>query len=118
MWKNYSLISHLDQQPRDYQTALFLHCVGTEALKIYNGFVYSEEEDKTDLPTVIKKFDQHIIGDTNETFERYIFNERNQDATESIDSYVTALRTLAKTCNFCDCLGDSLLRDRIVRGTD
>lgn len=117
MWKNYSLISHLDQQPRDYQTALFLHCVGTEALKIYNGFVYSEEEDKTDLPTVIKKFDQHIIGDTNETFERYIFNERNQDATESIDSYVTALRTLAKTCNFCDCLGDSLLRDRIVRGT-
>ena len=35
---------------------------------------------------------------------------------ESIYAYVTALRNLEKTCNFCDCLNDSLLRDRIVLG--
>lgn len=29
---------------------------------------------------------------------------------------VTALRTLAKTCNFCDCMHDSIIRDRIVLG--
>ena len=36
--------------------------------------------------------------------------------TESVDSFVAELRNLAKTCNFCDCLRDSLIRDRIVLG--
>ena len=31
----------------------------------------------------------------------------------NIDSYVTALRNLAKSC---DCLNDTLIRDRIVFG--
>ena len=35
---------------------------------------------------------------------------------ESIDHFVSSLRTLAKSCNFCQCLQDSLLRDRIVFG--
>ena len=50
------------------------------------------------------------------TYERYNFNCRNQQPNESIDAYIAALRSLAKTCNFCDCLKDSLLRDRIVLG--
>ena len=33
---------------------------------------------------------------------------------EAIDAYVAALKSLQKTCNFCHCLKDSLLRDRIV----
>ena len=35
---------------------------------------------------------------------------------EAIDAYVDALKILQKSCNFCDCLKDSLLRDRIVFG--
>ena len=38
------------------------------------------------------------------------------DQDESINAYITALRSLAKTCGFCDRLADSLLRDRIVLG--
>ena len=30
--------------------------------------------------------------------------------------FVAELKTLAKKCNFCDCLCDSLIRDRIVFG--
>ena len=33
-----------------------------------------------------------------------------------MDSFDAELKTLAKTCNFCDCLRDSLIRDRIVLG--
>ena len=80
MWGNYSVISQLETQSGKYQTALFLHCIGAEALAIYNGFVFTNNEDKNDLSTIILKFDQRIIGDTNETFERYVFNERNQEA--------------------------------------
>ena len=49
---------------------------------------------------------------------RYVFNSRNQGEDESIDGYVAILRTLARTCNFCDCLKDSLIRDRIVFGVN
>ena len=45
-----------------------------------------------------------------------MFNSRNQGEDESIDAYVATLRTLARTCNFCECVKDSLLRDRIVFG--
>ena len=65
---------------------------------------------------IIEKFDESTIGEVNETYERYIFNGRNQGQDESIDAYITALRSLAKTCGFCDCLADSLLKDRIVLG--
>ena len=56
------------------------------------------------------------MGQTNETFERNKFNTRGQMCEEAIDAYAAALKILQKTCNFCDCLKDSLLRDRIVFG--
>ena len=51
----------------------------------------------------------------NETYERYSFFTRSQKPGEIIDSYIGALRVLAKSCNFAD-LEDSLIRDRIVTG--
>ena len=48
--------------------------------------------------------------------QRNIFNLINQRSDESIDEYVTELKHLSKNCNFCDCLCDSLLRDKLVMG--
>ena len=62
------------------------------------------------------KNEEFCIGETNETYERFIFNRRGQEENESIDQYVTVLRKLAQTCNFCNCLHDSLIRDRLVLG--
>ena len=117
-WQNYSIIMNIDNQPEAYKVALFLHCIGPEAMKIYNGMSFESPEAKGTLSTIIDKFDQFTIGETNETYERYVFNSRNQNSDESIDAYVTSLRTLAQTCNFCDCMGDSLIRDRIVFGVN
>ena len=64
----------------------------------------------------MEKFDEFTIGELNATFKRYTFNSRNQSENETIDAYVTALRTLTKTCNFCDCMRYSIIRDRIVLG--
>jgi len=44
-----------------------------------------------------------------------MFNTRNQHDDETIDQYVTDLKTKAQTCEFKD-LKDSLTRDRIVCG--
>ncbi|XP_058967688.2 uncharacterized protein [Pocillopora verrucosa] len=98
MWGNYMVIAQLELKPPAYKVALFLHY------------------DRHDLAKIIQKFDEFTIGELNETFERYTFNSRTQQENESIDAYVTALRTLAKTCNYCDCMRDSIIRDRIVLG--
>ena len=115
VWTNYAIITNLDKQSEQYRVALFLHCIGTEALKIYNGMSFTEEE-RGNLEAIMNKFDEFTIGEINETYERYVFNSRNQGEDECIDAYVAILRTIARTCNFCDCLKDSLIRDRIVFG--
>ena len=116
MWSNYAVITNIGSQSQQYQVALFLHCIGPEALKIYNGMSFEGAEDREKLDCIIQKFDQFTIGEVNETYERYVFNSRNQAPNESTDAYVATLRTLAQTCNFCECMRDSLIRDRIVLG--
>ena len=113
-WANYVVVSRLDGQSPQYQTAMLLNSIGTDALKVFNGFVFVDEPIAVD--SIIRKFDDHIIGQLNETYERYKFNSRKQNTDESIDTYVTALRALAKNCNFCQCMGDTLLRDRMIMG--
>ena len=114
-WSNYVVISRLNSQSIDYQTAMVLNSIGTDALKIYNGFAF-DNGDIRDIATILKKFDEQIIGELNETYERYQFNSRKQATGERFDMYLTELRHLAKNCNFCNCLCDTLLRDRIVMG--
>ena len=71
--------------------------------------------DKDDIDIVITKFEEYCVGQRNETFQRYNFYMRVQQEGETIDAYVTVLKTLAKTYNFGQ-LQHDLLRDRIVIG--
>ena len=113
LWENYCVVMRVNTQPDVFQKSLLISVMGMEALQIYNA---SEPQETYTVTDIIQKLDRHILGQTNEIFERFKFNSRSQKPDESIDSYVTCLKSLAKTCNFCDCLRDSLLRDRIVIG--
>ena len=101
-WKNCAKITQLDKYPEDVQTSLLLHCTGRNILRIYNAFEFTTGESDTNPHTVLEKLDDYFTGEINETMERFNFNKRNQAMDENVDSYVTCLRTLAKTCNFCD----------------
>ena len=85
-------------------------------MRLYNGLPFESEEDKKTLSNIMEKLDEFAIGEVNETYERYVFNSRDQEADESIYAYVTLLSKLAQTCNFCACLHDSVIRDRLVLG--
>jgi hypothetical protein len=74
-------------------------------------------EGEPTLQSILSNFEQLAIGTLNETYERYIFNRRNQEPDESIAQYITTLRALSRTCNFGD-LHDRLLRDRILLGVN
>ena len=65
------------------------------------------------MKDVLAKFDEFCEPRTQVIYKRYRFNNRNQEPGESIASYLTELRTIAKkTAN----LNDEILRDRIVLG--
>ena len=116
MWENYVIISGINSQSDEYKAALFLHSIGADAMRVYNGFKFGEDEDKKNLKDIIAKFDQHFLGETKEFFERFKFNKRNQQPGETIDQYVSVLRNMAKTCGMCDCMREKLLMDRLLLG--
>ena len=76
---------------------------------------FEDESHKKDIDIVLQKLEEFCVGNKNEIYERYPFNKRDQAADESIDTYVAALRSLAKTCNY-GALTDNLIRDRMVVG--
>ena len=117
-WLNFTIVSKVSTQGEAYQKALFLCTIGQSALEIFNAFQFTTSEDPNKVDTIIAKFDEYFTGDVNETYERFKFNQRNQEAGENFDAYLTALRIMTDTCNFCTCptMKDSLIRDRIVLG--
>ena len=89
-WGNYEVASRLDAEPADYRKAVFLSVIGEEAFDIFEGFAFTDEEDEDDIEVVIEKFEQFCVGESNEIYETFIFNRRNQEEGETVDAYVTA----------------------------
>ena len=83
-WDNYAIVARITRFEKEFQTATFLSVIGEEALEIYEGL---------ELKEVLKKFEEFCIGETNDTYERFVFNRRDQE-NDSIDQYVTTLRKL------------------------
>ena len=66
------------------------------------------------MAEILAKFDSFAVGEINECCERFVFHNRNQQHSETFEQFLTAIRVLIKSCNFCDACGNSTLRDRIV----
>ena len=128
-WKQrfdiYLEASDYDSVSEKKKISLLLNALGVEGIELYNTFSFetdseraSAEEESVAQPSfdaVLKRFDDHFLASVNVTFERHLFFIRDQKAGESVDRYVTALRTLASTCEFGD-LREPLIRDRFVCG--
>ena len=104
----YAVVARLNRFEDEFKTATFLSCIGEDALEIFEGLDFPSEEDRKILEVVITKFQDFCLGETNETYERFVFNGRQKKENETVDQYITALRRLAQTCNFCTCLRHSL----------
>ena len=115
-WENYCIITQLTNHPRQYQVALLLHAVGDEGLRIYNGFTFETQADARTTNEIIAKFDNFAVGEINETYGRFVFNQGCQSPDENFETFMTSIRTLIKTCNYHQGSVDSILRDRIVLG--
>ena len=95
--------------------AAFITCSGPKALTIHNGLPFQSEDEKKNLAKILELWESYCFGKTNILYERYRFNNRNQDAGESIDICTSNLRSLSDTFNF-GTLKDEMIRGRIVCG--
>ena len=88
---------------------------GPDALEVYNTFSWEEDGDNQKVAKILEKFEAYSVPQRNITWERHVFNTCSQHDGETINQYVTDLKTKAQTCEFKD-LKDSLIRDQIVCG--
>ena len=107
--------SGIGEKSAKVQASTLLHVIGENALEVYNNFTWENEGDSMKVDKIMQKFRPYCNPRKNITYERHVFNTRNQRAGETIDQYVTDLRTKAKSCEF-GTLCDGLIRDRIVYG--
>ncbi len=115
VWNAYETVTELSKRESNYRVAAFITCIGPEALQIHTGLPFTNDDERNDIATVMKLWDDHCLGKTNVIYERYKFNNRSQGEHESVDEYVTVLRSLVETCEF-QTLKDDLIRDRLVCG--
>ncbi|XP_056456784.1 ETS-related transcription factor Elf-1 isoform X1 [Gadus chalcogrammus] len=95
---------------------LFSCLIGESGRELLDTLMGVTDKEAWTMDDIINTFDEHYNPGANETMERYRFFSKNQGASETIDSYVTELKVLARKCNF-GALRDSLIRDRIVCGS-
>ena len=99
VWSAYELVTRLNEQ---YRVAAFITCIGPKALTvtIHNGLPFQSEAEKKNLAKILQLWESYCLGKTNIIYERYRFNNRDQEAGESINTYASNLRSLSDTCNF------------------
>lgn len=101
-------------KPDKLKVALLLTSMGEECIDIFNSFKLIAE-DAENFNTVIKHFDEYFEPKKNTVIARYKFFNCKQQENESIDSFVTNLKNLAKECSF-DTQEESLIRDLLIIG--
>ena len=88
-WDNYAVVARLNRFEDEFKTATFLSCIGEDALEIFEGLDFPSEDDRKKLEVVITKFQEFCFGETNETYERFVFNSRQKKENETVDQYIT-----------------------------
>lgn len=75
-FKLYIAAVGVDRRADERKIAMLLTIAGTEAIEVFNTFVFAQPEDKDNFDEVMKKFDEHCLSKKNETYERYVFRSR------------------------------------------
>lgn len=112
-WDWYAIATNLEKKRPEIQVAIFMSCIGPEAVVIYNTFNLTESEGKS-LEIIKQKYTAYFTPKVNETYERYILNSIVQ-GDSSFDEFITNLKTKIKNCGYGN-LEDTIIRDRVVIG--
>ena len=106
-------LSEYEQRSPNFQLMSLLYTMGMpESQHVLDSLALSEE-DKKKFALVITKLDAHFTPVRNVMHELAIFHQRVQRPHETVEEYLTALRSLARSCQFEGSLDDRI-RDVFV----
>ena len=120
-WKRamqYFLTATCKKKSEEEKVTIFMCMIGKEGQDVKDTFVFAKDRDGQDiinLDILFLKFDEYCKPRKNLKIDRHRFLTRDQLPNESVDQYVTELRTLAASCEWGD-LKDDLICSRIVSG--
>ena len=93
-FEQFRVASGLAQRDKEVQVNTFIYAMDAQANDILHSFKLSEENRKKYV-TVKMKFDPYFVQQRNVIFERAKFNQRSQEEGKSVETFITALFTLA-----------------------
>ena len=120
-WKRdmeYYLAATCTDKTEAQKVAIFMCMIGKDGQEVKDTFEFDTRENGREVITtaiLFNKFEAHCKPKKNLVVERHRFLTREQLPGESVDQYVTELRTLAASCEWDD-LKDDLICGRIVSG--
>ncbi len=79
-----------------WKRAVLLHSAGPEVQDLFLTFTDTGDT----YESALTKFTEYFAPKKNISFERHLFRQTIQEPGESIESFVTRLQTLAKSCGF------------------
>jgi hypothetical protein len=98
----------------DQKQALLLHCAGESVQSVFEGLGEPEVgEGETKYDKTLKMLNLHFVPQANIPYERHVFRDMKQDISETIDQFVSRLRTQALNCDFGGTI-DENIRDQII----
>ena len=89
--------------------AVLLHLAGPDVQEIFETLPNTGDDYKTAL----EKLNEYFQPKRNIPFVRHVFRKASQQPDESMDVFVTRLRTLSKTCAFGE-QTDEAIRDQAI----
>ena len=115
-WKKefgfYLTATEANSKPDAVKTSRLLTALGKKGREVYYTFTFTDDTEAMNYDTVLQKFDAYFAPKKNITYLRC-----NQLQGQSIDDFVTELKSRAAHCEF-QTLKDSLIKDKLVIGVN
>lgn len=110
----YLIATEKDKKADTIKIALLLNTIGSEGIEIYNTFRLTDAQ-KNIYADVVNEFKKYCAPRKNRTYERFVFNSRNQQVDEPFDKFFGDLKKLVQSCEYAN-QEDTILVDRIILG--
>ena len=99
----------------DKQRAILISVVGPATYKLIRNLVSPNKPSTKTYNQIVTIMKDHFNPKPSEIVQRYKFDSRARQSSETVSAYVAELRRLAHDCNFGTTL-EQMLRDRLVCG--
>ena len=101
-WNAFAAISGLSSQSDEYQSGMLISAMDADTLRVVNTLPYAAEEDRQKLEKILELLEAYCLKDETVMYERHTFYQRQQEDNEPVESFITDLLTLARTCDFTE----------------